>query len=58
MLRYFTLLELLGGVLGVVIYSLIVRPTPVLGALIVFLFCQVTVRWFQTKRNRNGQRGY
>ena len=50
----FSLSELLGGVVGVIIFSLLVRPTPVLGACGVFLFCQVTVRWLQTTRISKG----
>ena len=58
MIKQFTVIELLGGVAGVVVFSFVVRPTPVLGAVVVFLLCQVTVRWLQMKGTGRGRRGY
>ena len=58
MLKYFTIMELVGGVAGVVVFSFVVRPTPVLGALAVFLLAQATVRWLQMRGAGRGRRGY
>jgi uncharacterized membrane protein YcaP (DUF421 family) len=58
MIKQFTVIELLGGVVGVVIFSFVVRPTPVLGALAVFLLAQATVRWLQMRGAGRGRRGY
>jgi hypothetical protein len=48
----FTFVELLAGFLGVILYSMAVRPTPVLHAVVVFLVCQVVARGLLIQRRR------
>jgi hypothetical protein len=37
----FSPIEIIAGVVGVLIFALAVRPTPVFGAVVVFFICQV-----------------
>ena len=47
----FSPIEMIAGLIGVLFFAVAVRPTPVFGAVLVFLICQVIARAvFVTRR--------
>jgi len=48
----FSPIELFAGILGVVVFAIAVQPTPVLGAVVVFILCQIVARAIFVSRRR------